>query len=81
VVRRLRVLLNRSDNDLADEKRLERLSLLLQDEGASPYEVIVALPQGRFRVSAPDCRVRFTADLERKLRDDFGESSVQVERP
>jgi hypothetical protein len=80
VVRRLRVLVNRSDNEFADAKRLERLSHLLQDEGASPYEVIVAMPEGRFRVSAPECRVRLTADLERQLRDDFGEACVVVER-
>ena len=78
VVRRLRVLVNRTDNEVADAKRLERLSHLLQDEGASPYEVIVAMPEGRFRVSAPDSRVRLTADLERQLRDDFGEESRSI---
>jgi DNA polymerase-3 subunit alpha len=80
VVRRLRVLVHRTDNEVADAKRLERLSHLLQDEGASPFEVIVAMPEGRFRVSAPDSRVRLTADLERQLREDFGEECVVVDR-
>ena len=80
VVRRLTVLVNRTDNEFADAKRLERLSHLLQDEGASPYEVVVAMPEGRFRVSAPDCRVRLTADLERQLREDFGAECVTVDR-
>jgi hypothetical protein len=80
VVKRLRVLVQRTESDFADAKRLERLSHLLQEEGGSPFEVIVGLPEGRFRVSAPDCRVRLTADLERQLRDDFGEASVTVER-
>jgi DNA polymerase III subunit alpha len=79
VVRRLRVLVSRTDNELADAKRLERLSHLLQEEGASPYEVVVQMPEGRFRVSAPDCRVRLTADLERQLREDFGEACILVE--
>jgi DNA polymerase-3 subunit alpha len=80
VVRRLRVLVPRTENQSADEKMLERLGHLLQEEGASPYEVIVSLPEGRFRVSAPECRVRLTADLERQLKDDFGEACVLVER-
>jgi DNA polymerase-3 subunit alpha len=80
VVRRLRVLVQRTENDLADAKRLERLSHLLQDDGASPYEVIVALPEGRFRVSAPESKVRLTADLERQLKEDFGPACVTVER-
>jgi DNA polymerase-3 subunit alpha len=79
-VKRLRVLVHRTENDIADEKKLARLNHLLQDEGASPYEVVVAMPEGRFRVSAPDCRVRLTQDLERQLRDDFGEACVLVER-
>ena len=69
-----------TENEVADAKRLERLSHLLQEEGASPFEVIVALPDGRFRVSAPESRVRLTADLERQLRDDFGPECVMVER-
>ena len=80
VVRRLRVVVKRTENDIADENRLARLNLLLQDEGASPYEVVVAMPEGRFRVSHPDSRVRLTAELERQLREDFGEESVTVER-
>jgi DNA polymerase-3 subunit alpha len=80
VVRRLRVLVNRTENPSADLKMLERLGHLLQDEGASPYEVIVAMPEGRFRVSAPDCRTRLTADLMRQIKDDFGEACVMVER-
>jgi DNA polymerase III subunit alpha len=80
VVRRLRVLVQRTDNPMADAKRLERLSLLLQDDGASPFEVVVAMPDGRFRVSAPESRVRLTADLERQLREDFGAESITVER-
>ena len=79
-MRRLCVVVNRTENEFADAKRLERLSLLLQDEGASPYEVVVVMPEGRFRVSAPDCRVRLTADLERQLRDDFGAECVSVDR-
>jgi hypothetical protein len=80
VVKRLRVLVTRTDDDIKDEKKLARLNHLLQEEGASPYEVVVAMPEGRFRVSAPDCRVRLTSDLERQLRDDFGEACVLVER-
>ncbi len=80
VVRRLRVLVNRTENQSADEKMLERLGHLLQDEGASPYEVVVSLPDGRFRVSAPDCRVRLTAELVRQLKDDFGETCILVDR-
>jgi hypothetical protein len=80
VVRRLRVLVQRTENDLADAKRLERLSHLLQDDGASPYEVIVALAEGRFRVSAPESKVRLTVDLERQLKEDFGAACVTVER-
>src|SRR5262249_20141171 len=80
IARRLRVLIHRTENEFADAKRLERLSHLLQEEGASPFEVVVAMPEGRFRVSAPECRVRLTADLERQLRDDFGEACVLVER-
>ena len=44
------------ENEVADSKRLERLSHLLQDEGGSPYEIVVAIPEGRFRVSAPESR-------------------------
>jgi DNA polymerase-3 subunit alpha len=80
VVRRLRIVVNRTDNDNADEKLLSRLSHLLQDEGASPYEVVVVLPEGRFRVSHPDSRVRLTVDLERQLREDFGAECVVVDR-
>ena len=80
VVRQLTVVVNRTDNEFADAKRLERLSHLLQDEGASPFEVVVAMPKGRFRVSAPESRVRLTADLERQLREDFGAESVTVDR-
>ena len=80
VVKRLRVLIHRTENEFADAKRLERLSHLLQDEGASPFEVIVAMPDGRFRVSAPESCVRLTADLERQLREDFGAECVLVER-
>jgi DNA polymerase-3 subunit alpha len=80
VVKRLRVLVHRTENELADAKRLERLSHLLQDEGASPFEVVVAMPTGRFRVSHPDSRVRLTADLERQLREDFGAECIIVER-
>jgi DNA polymerase-3 subunit alpha len=80
VVQRLRITIQRSENEVADSKRLERLSHLLQDEGGSPYEIVVAMPEGRFRVSAPESRVRLTADLERQLRDDFGEECVAVMR-
>jgi len=80
VVRQLRVLVHRTENQFADAKRLERLSHLLQDEGASPFEVVVAMPDGRFRVSAPESRVRLTADLERQLREDFGADCVTADR-
>jgi DNA polymerase-3 subunit alpha len=80
VVRGLQILVHRTDNDIADEKRLARLSHLLQDEGASPFEVIVSMPDGRFRVSAPESRVRLTADLERQLREDFGTECIVVDR-
>ncbi len=79
VVRRLRVLVHRTDNDLADEKRLSRLSHLLQDEGATPLEIVVLMPEGRFRVSHPEARVRLTVDLERQLREDFGPDCILVE--
>ena len=80
VVRRLRVLIQRTENDHADEKLLARLSHLLQDEGQSPFEVIVAMPEGKFRVSHPEARVRLTTDLERQLREDFGPECVLVEQ-
>jgi hypothetical protein len=38
------------------------------------------MPDGRFRVSAPDSRVRLTADLERQLREDFGAECIEVDR-
>jgi len=80
VVKRLRVSIERTESHVSDEKRLERLSHLLQEEGASPFEVIVAMPDGRYRVSAPESRVRLTADLERQLREDFGPEQVSIER-
>jgi hypothetical protein len=38
------------------------------------------MPEGRFRVSAPESKVRLTVDLERQLREDFGPECVVVDR-
>ena len=76
---RLRLVVQRTEDDLADLRRLEQLQLLLQEDGQSPYEVIVALPSGEWRVSAPDCRTRLTAELEQRLRALLGDEQVTVE--
>ncbi|MDP8921583.1 MAG: DNA polymerase III subunit alpha [Chloroflexota bacterium] len=82
VLKHLRVVVRRTDRLAADVACLERLQFLFDNAGAgqSPYEVIVALPGGQFRVSAPDCRTRFSADLERQLVELIGANGLLVER-
>jgi len=80
-VRRLRLVVRRTGDVVADTKTLEKLQHLLEEaEGQSPYEVIVASPQGRWRVSAPECHTRLSADLERRLRALLGDEHVLVEQ-
>ena len=82
VVQSLRIVVRRTDKNATDVAHLERLQFLLDNAGAgaSPYEVVVALPSGQFRVSAPDCRTRFTSDLERQLGELVGPDGVEIER-
>jgi DNA polymerase-3 subunit alpha len=77
---RLRLIVPRSHDHLVDVRLLEQLQLALQEEGQSHYEVVLALPTGRWRVSAPECTTRFTADLEHRLRGLLGDEAVVVER-
>ena len=76
---RLRLQVRRTGDDVADTKQLEQLQHLLDREGESPYEVVLVLPDGRWKVSAPDCRTRHTPDLERDLRALLGDDSVTSE--
>jgi hypothetical protein len=82
VVTSLRVVVRRTDKHASDVACLERLQFLLDNagEGRSPYEVVVALPEGQFRVSAPECRTRFSADLERQLAELVGADGLVIER-
>jgi hypothetical protein len=75
---RLRLLVRRTEDEIADLRKLERLQHLLDEAGQSPYDVIVALPSGRWRVSAPECRTRYSLELEQRLRDLLGDD-VTVE--
>ena len=75
---RLRLLVRRTEDEIADLRRLERLQHVLDEDGQSPYEVIVALPTGRWRVSAPECRTRYSPELEQRLRELLGDD-VTVE--
>ncbi len=77
---RLRLVVTRTDDAETDERTLRSLRELLNwEDGQSPFEVIVALPKGRWRVSAPDCTTRFDAELERRLRALLGDEQVVVE--
>ncbi len=82
IVANLRVVVRRTDKQAADVACLERLQFLFDNagEGQSPYEVVIALPAGQFRVSAPECRTRFSADLERHLTELVGADGLVVER-
>jgi len=81
-VQSLSIVVRRTDKHATDVAHLERLQFLLDNAGAgaSPYEVVVALPSGQFRVSAPDCRTRFSSDLERQLGELVGPDGVGIER-
>ncbi len=76
---RLRLVVHRSGDDDADIHVLWRLRDVLQEDGQSPYEVIVALASGRWQVSAGECRTRFSAELEQRLRSLLGDAHVAVE--
>ncbi|MFN8523911.1 MAG: DNA polymerase III subunit alpha [Chloroflexota bacterium] len=75
---RIRLVVRRTEDEVADIKKLERLQHLLDEDGQSPYEVIVALDTERYRVSAADARTRFSARLEQELRELLGDAQVEV---
>jgi DNA polymerase-3 subunit alpha len=81
VVRRIRLLVHRTESDAGDVARIQHLDHVLggQLDGQSPCEVIVVLPEGRFRVSDPDFKVRLTDDLAAELRRICGDEGVLVE--
>ncbi|MGE3908292.1 MAG: OB-fold nucleic acid binding domain-containing protein, partial [Chloroflexota bacterium] len=81
VVNRLRLVIPRTDNEAADINKIQRLDFALGgQEGQSPCEVIVVMPEGKFRVSDPEYRVRFSADLKDQLQQICGAEYVVVER-
>jgi DNA polymerase III subunit alpha len=81
VVQRLRLLIPRTENEASDITKIQHLDHVLGgQEGQSPCEVIVVLPEGRFRVSDPGYRVRLTADLTAELRRICGDEHVVIER-
>jgi DNA polymerase-3 subunit alpha len=81
VVQRLRLMIPRTENEASDISKIQRLDFILGgQEGQTPCEVIVVLPEGRFRVSDPSYKVRLTGDLTADLRGVCGEECVVIER-
>ena len=71
----------RSENEASDITKIQHLDHVLGgQEGQTPCEVIVVLPEGRYRVSDPGYKVRLTGDLTAELRRICGEECVVIER-
>jgi DNA polymerase-3 subunit alpha len=76
----LKLTLRRTGDSPADIRTLEKLHTLLKaGEGHDPYELELVSAQKRVRLSVPDARTCFSADLEVSLRRLLGPENVVVQ--
>ena len=81
VVQRLSLIVMRGETPDTAISQLQQIEHLLGvQEGQSPCEVIVVMPEGRFRVSDPEMRVRLTNDMTRELERICGKEFVTIAR-